>query len=1093
MLPLFALACGAYAQPTDAAGIFEKQIRPLLIRRCQTCHSAANAAMGGLRLDSEEGLRKGGGRGMVVVAGRPDQSLLLRAVSYNDEGLRMPPTGKLSDAEIAALTQWVRMGARWGTAPETAGTGTHWSFQPISEPPGLVVEDPGWGRSPMDRFVLAALEAKGLGPAPAADKRTLIRRATFDLTGLPPVPAEIRAFLADDSKEAFEKVIERLMASPRYGERWGRHWLDVARYADSNGLDENLVYKNAYRYRDYVIAAFNKDKPFDQFIHEQLAGDLLPASDDLQTMYERWTATGFLSLGAKMLAEDDPVKMRMDIIDEQLETTARAFMGLTLGCARCHDHKFDPISQADYYSMAGIFHSSKTMENFKVVAKWHEYVLASKEDRDRLKDHEEAIQAKTKQIAGITKAENAKLVDAGRQRTGAYLRAAGDALRYKRMNLEPMMPEANPAAADAAMVRPADAFARGNVRRELERGKKNIPASDDDEKTKGPYFAEYDVEITQAGDYQIDFQDQEKGRGTADLIINGVLVKTGLEPVRNRAASPEVGGWSVAGIFRLEAGRNVIRLEHGSQFPYFEKLLIAPSRLVPGADVPKTLDQLASKYDVNPGFLRQWVERLDRSKGAPNSVFFAWHAFESGETLDGWTSPAKAHFLEFPPARREDLAARYEELFRRSVRRWQALYPESDVDFEKRERYKKDGAERKLPDAGLEEFRKVLYEKFGPFRPPPDSKEYFPRPKQDELAAREKEKEALVDATPEFPRAMGVTEGADIGDIPIHLRGSHWTLGETVPRRFLGGITGSEQPAVLANASGRLQLAQWLTNRSHPLTSRVMANRIWRWHFGKGIVASTDNFGRLGDPPSNQPLLDWLALRFIDGGWSVKKMHRLIMLSSTYQMSTAANAKAAEIDPENRLHWRANRRRLEVEAIRDAIVAMARDLDFTMGGSMLTYKDREYVANTKKKGDIDYDRNLRAVYMPVVRSSMYDLFMAFDLPDSSTANGDRNSSVVAPQALFMMNGSILLKSTRKMAESLLATSGIDDGARVRLVYEKAFGRLPSRHETDRALTFVHRIGEALRNRAGDPGDRRLRAWQSFCKSVIASNEFIYLN
>ena len=274
------------------------------------------------------------------------------------------------------------------------------------------VQNASWVQSPIDAFILSALEKKGLKPAPPADKRTLIRRATFDLTGLPPTPEEVKAFLADNSPDAFAKVVDRLLASPHYGERWARHWLDVARYADSNGLDENLVYRNAWRYRDYVIGAFNKDKPYDQFVKEQLAGDLLPASDDA-TQFEHWTATGFLSLGAKMLAEDDPVKMQMDIVDEQIDTTSRAFMGLTLGCARCHDHKFDPIPTADYYSMAGIFLSSKTMENYNVVATWHEFVLAPEEERRKLKEHLDLITAKGKEIGTVSDRENKVLAKAG--------------------------------------------------------------------------------------------------------------------------------------------------------------------------------------------------------------------------------------------------------------------------------------------------------------------------------------------------------------------------------------------------------------------------------------------------------------------------------------------------------------------------------------------------------------------------------------------------------------------------------------------------------------------------------------------------------
>ncbi|MCB1021419.1 MAG: DUF1549 domain-containing protein, partial [Acidobacteria bacterium] len=651
-----ALSLGASAQAADdGADLFEKRVRPALARNCFACHSASGGvAMGELQLDSAEAMAKGGKRGPAVVPGKPAESLLLRAVLHSDPALAMPPSGKLADADIAALTEWVAAGAVWPAEKAAGGESkTFWAFVPPVEPKLPQVQDKEWAQSPIDHFVLSALEAKGLHPAAPADKRTLIRRATFDLTGLPPTPEEIYAFLSDDSPEAFAKVVDRLLASPRYGERWGRHWLDVARYADSNGLDENLVYKNAFRYRDYVIAAFNKDKPYDLFVQEQLAGDLLPKAEDIETTFERWTATGFLSLGAKMLAEDDPVKMQMDIVDEQLDTTARTFMGLTMGCARCHDHKFDPIPQADYYAMAGIFKSSKTMENFNVVARWHEYVLAPKEDRDRLAEHEAKIEAKSKEISAVSNAENRRLVVAAWERTGDYLLAADDALRYRAIELKPKMGD--------GIVRDAVTFDRGNVEAVIEKGKTNVPKD-----AKGPFFAEYDVTVDAAGEYQLDFLDLEMGGGTADISVNGVLESYGEPPVTNRAASPDAGGWTVAGVYPLVAGRNTIRLEHKSRYPYFEALAVAKSEL---SENPKSVAQIARQYDVIPGFLEQWVERLERSQGAPASVLFAWHAFHDGQPLDGWSSPAAKAFGE-QAADRPALAQRYQALFSEAARQW---------------------------------------------------------------------------------------------------------------------------------------------------------------------------------------------------------------------------------------------------------------------------------------------------------------------------------------------------------------------------------------------------------------------------------------
>ena len=1068
------------AQSQEGSDFFETNIRPLLARQCIACHSAT-AGMGGLRLDTRENLLKGGKRGPAVTPGKADASLLLRAVSHNAD-LKMPPSGKLKDSEIAMLRQWIGMNAPWGVdkpAQSVSSQKKFWAFIGPKEPAVPPVKNQGWVKSPIDAFVLAGLEAKGLAPAPSADKRTLIRRATFDLTGLPPAPAEVQAYLKDDQPGAFARVVERLLASPHFGERWGRHWLDVARYADSNGLDENLVYRHAYRYRDYVIAAFNKDKPYDLFLKEQLAGDLLPSTDEA-TQFERWTATGFLSLGAKMLAEDDPLKMEMDIVDEQLDTTSRAFMGLTVGCARCHDHKFDPIPTADYYSMAGIFKSSKTMENFKVVAKWHEYVLANEQERNKLNEHLAKVESKDKEMGRVSGAENMKLVKEARTKTGAYLLAADDVLRFEKTPLMPATP-------GSGLTRTAESFDRGNAPRKLEKGKNNVASE-----AKGPYYEEFDVTVPTAGEYQLDLLEEESGGGTADVLVNGTLEMKGKPPVTNREASPDVGGWSVAGVFPLSAGKNTLRLEHKNRFPYFESLQLTP--LAKGVEAPRSPEQVARNYGVNPSFLKQWVEEMRRNKGAPHSVMFAMFAYSSKSTLDGWLSPAKQRFAGFSPKSRADLSARYQQLFDEADTAWQEeLKARKDQPKEKAERNAVK-QEEGLKDPVLEAFREVSYAKAGPFRAPGDAKQYYPAAVQDQIAQLEKEKKALEDSTPDLPKAMGVREGDQIADIPIHIRGSHWSLAkEPAPRHFLTAVSLESQPVIPANQSGRLQLAEWLANPAHPLTSRVMANRIWRWHFGKGIVPSTDNFGRLGELPTNQPLLDWLALRFTGANWSMKQMHRLIMLSNTYQMSSNFNEKAAATDPENTLLWRVSRRRLEAEAIRDAVTAVTGELNLSAGGTSMTYKDRQYVANTSKRGGNDYDNPRRAVYIPVVRSSLYEMFQAFDLPDPATPNGDRNATVIAPQALFMMNSTLVLKSTKAMAGRLLERKDWDDPARIRDAYERALARPPASRDIDRALTFISQVEKALEPHEKDPAKRHLEAWQSFCKALLASNEFIYLN
>ena len=766
---------GALAQENPAAPdqlrFFETSIRPLLVDQCQKCHGPQKQKAE-LRLDSRARILKGGENGPAAVPGQPDKSLLLKAVRHVNGTPKMPDGKKLTDREIADLTRWVQMGLPYPesvTAPK-ADPKTWWAFQSPRKPEVPKVVNATWPQSLLDHFILAKLEAKGLTPAFAADRRTLIRRATFDLTGLPPTPEEIDAFIKDNSTNAFAKVVDRLLASPHYGERWGRHWLDVARYADSNGLDENVAFGNAWRYRDYVVRAFNDDLPFDQFILEQLAGDLLE-SKDVAIRQRRLIATGFLSLGPKVIAEVDEKKMELDIVDEQIDTVGRAFLGLTLGCARCHDHKFDPIPMADYYGLAGIFRSTKTMDHFKKVARWHEHPLALANDPSIKAAHEREI---AKQNAVIKDLEQKPTVE------------------------------------------------------------------------------------------------------------------------------------------------SKVRL----------KLL------------------------------------------------------------------------------------------------------------------------------------------------------------RDELAKLEK-------AGPTIPTAMGVADGAII-DAPIHPRGNHTKLGKVVPRHVPVILAKEHAPSFDAKTSGRLELARSLVQPDHPLTARVMVNRIWRWHFGYGIVRSTDNFGTLGELPSDQHLLDWLALRFMEERWSIKAMHRIIMLSSTYQTSANADPKTKEADPENRLQGRANVRRLEVEAIRDAFLAVGGVLDRSAGGSMLHVKNREYLFDHTSKDTTNYDSRRRSLYLPVVRNNLYDVFQLFDYPDPAIPSGDRSTTTVAPQALFLMNSDWTMKNCDHLAESLLKEAGLDDAGRVRRLYLKAYGREATDVETAKALALVRDVDSAMQKREVNLDRRRVQAWSSLCQVVVSANEFLYL-
>lgn len=772
---------------------FEASIRPLLVDRCHQCHGPQKQKAN-LRLDSRASILQGGESGPAAIPGHPEKSLLIMAIRHVGGVPKMPDGKTLSPREIADLTRWVQMGLPYPVAQAAAKAESEnwWAFQSPHKPDEPQVHHAAWVRSPVDRFILAKLEAMGLRPAAPADRRTLIRRATFDLLGLPPTPEELDAFVSDGSVNAFAKVVDRLLASPHYGERWGRHWLDVARYADSNGLDENVAFGNAWRYRDYVVNAFNDDMPFDQFVREQLAGDLLDANN-IDVRRRRLIATGFLALGPKVIAEVDEKKMEMDIVDEQIDTVGRAFLGLTLGCARCHDHKFDPIPIADYYGLAGIFRSTKTMEHFKKVARWHENAL---------------------------------------------------------------------------------------------------PSAD--------------------------------------------------EPAIKAAFAAEVAKQTAAIAFLVQ----------------------------------KATAELTSKAPTDAG------------------------------------TPKNA----------------------------EALFP----------------AETK---AMLKRLRA-------------------------DLAKLEK-------AGPTLPTAMGVTEGTII-DTPIHPRGNHLKTGQVVPRHVPVALAGAHTPSFDAKTSGRLELANWLTRADHPLTSRVMVNRIWRWHFGNGIVRSTDNFGTLGETPTNQRLLDWLATRFVEERWSIKAMHRLIMLSSTYQMSAHADRKTKEADPDNRFHGRANVRRLEAEAIRDAILAVGGALDKSPGGSMLHVKNREYFFDHTSKDMTNYDSRRRSLYLPVVRNNVYDVFQLFDFPDPAVPSGDRATTTVAPQALFAMNSDWTIKICDHLAESLLKKAVFDDSARVRRLTLLAYGREAADMEIAKAIALVREVDRALQEREPHLERRRLLAWSSLCQVILSANEFIYV-
>lgn len=888
--------------PPAELEFFEKRVRPVLVERCYECHSVESGKQkGGLRMDSREALAKGGDAGAALKPGSPDESLIIQAVRYHNQDMQMPPKGALPKSEIEVLEQWVKMGApdprdeqpdlaAAGDREKRAEGGKHWSFQPIQRP--VVPELKPGGINAVDAFVQDKLTEKGLSLSQEADRRTLLRRVTYDLTGLPPTEGEIRLFLADTSPNAYERMTERLLESPQYGERWGRHWLDVARYADSNGLDENIAFGTAWRYRDYVVKSFNDDKPFDVFLKEQLAGDLMD-SPDVTTRHERVTATAFLNLGAKVLAEPDKEKLVMDIVDEQIDTMGKAFLGLTLGCARCHAHKFDPISQEDYYALAAVFRSTQTLtrERNGAISFWTESPLAGLDEFAQVHSAEQKLSAAKKKLIAAESAAKKAIETEARKRAADYLLAA------LKLPAHVTLTEAKAQAAPLGL--------RGEI-----------------------------------------------------LLNCHVHLKT-----------------------------------HGDE-EFFE------------------------------------VWQKARFEGRPESIH-----------------------------------THYQPLFAKAM---------APAD--------KDEAQ------AVTEARNIL-QKSGLLALPPVADPLYPEATMKEILALRDEVEAVEKALPDLPTVMSVADAETIlQELKLHIRGNHMVLGEPVARgvpEVMKTAMRGRAPEFPKSKSGRLELAEWLTDSEHPLTARVMVNRIWTWHFGKGLVGTPDNFGVLGELPTHPELLDWLAREFVSSGWSVKSLHRLILNSATYKQVSAGSGP--EVDPENRLLSVFPIRRLEAEEIRDTVLASAGLLDLTLGGKTVPLRNRQFVFNHTSKDATGYDSRRRALYLPVIRNHLYELFQQFDYPDPSMPTGLRNSSVIAPQALIMMNSELVMGAAAELAAQM-------DGSEqsIRALYERLYSRSAREAEVRRCMDFLRVFESELTSKVADAELRVNQSRAALCQALLMADELIYL-
>jgi hypothetical protein len=789
---------------------------------------------------------------------------------------------------LVALTAAPAAGAevsiRPSGTPISAADRAFWSFRPIADPPLPAVKDRSWPSKPLDHFILAKLEARGLHPVRPADRRALLRRVTFDLIGLPPTPAEVEAFLADTAPGAFARVVERLLASPHYGERWARHWLDVARYAEDQAHTfQARLYPHGWRYRDWVARAFNDDLPYDRFVTAQIAGDLLEGDPAA-----RLPALGFNALGPVYYVDGSKRKeVEAAELDDRIDTLTRGFLGLTVSCARCHDHKFDPISQADYYALAGVFRS----------AQYQLALVAPPEVAARYRQAQGRVQEQESAVQGLLDEEGARLAEEQVGQVARYMVAAWKL--QTRRNADPRVNAAS-----------------------LARAEKLQPAA--------------------------------LNRWSRYLFLRG------------SDRRPHLAGWRRA-LVGLPANRDL------------------------SAD-PSALAKVTAAANAFQAELQDLLRQRDVLKN-------------TGKRLDG--------------AR----AAQLNEVF---------------------------GAKGLL---GLQP-RQVERQLAGPAKA-------LLAGLRAELARRRK---ALPPAP---PLAHALTEGR-AADMPIYLRGNPHTEGPIVPRRFLRIVAGDDPPR-FTKGSGRLELARAIASADNPLTARVMVNRLWQHHFGKGIVPTPSNFGKLGEPPSHPELLDHLARRFSAGGWSIKALHREILLSATYRLAAVRDERNAAVDPANTLYWRMNRRRLDVEAWRDALLAVAGTLDGRLGGPAV-----DLAAGTTR----------RTLYARVSRHELNPLLRLFDFPDPNITSAARPVTIVPLQGLFVLNSEFMVAQARALARSL-AGAGKDDGQRIPAAYLRLYGRPAQAWEVKLGREFLSAP------QAGRRPD--LSRWEQYAQVLLAANEFTFLD
>ncbi|HET6425449.1 MAG TPA: PSD1 and planctomycete cytochrome C domain-containing protein [Planctomycetaceae bacterium] len=921
-LPLLALLSSVSvfaADSTPGEEFFESKVRPLLSQHCFACHGR-DQKKGGLSLASREALMTGGESGPTVVLEHPADSLLIQAVEHRG-GLQMPPNGKLTDAEQKTLRTWVELGLPWSAESDHGGiraNGTitaddrdFWSFRPVVNTPVPTVKYVSWPRRTLDAFILSQLETNGLQPAAEADRRTYIRRVSWTLTGLLPTPEDVQAFVSDTSDDAYEKLVSRLLDSPHYGERWARHWLDIARYGEDQAHTfQARKYPEGYRYRDWVVNAFNRDLPYDQFVMEQIAADLLPAAT-LEERLARLPALGFFALGPVYYKDAGCAgKAEADEIDDRIDTLCRGFLGLTVSCARCHDHKFDPIPTQDYYALAGVFASTQ----------YREAPLVADEIAKAYEDRANAVKQREKEYADAQAAES---------------------LRFG--------------------------------------------------ETLVPQTADY---IVAAWKLQQRRQDD---------------IKTGAKAIAD------------------ESGLHAVTIQRWSDFLTGNNFNAKP--------------YLAA---LKPGFAK--------------------HTRSIDDPVSALLEPAARmlqHELATALEERHRLEAEYEQ------QRAAAATEEA----------KKNVAKPNLEGPRAELLKGLLTDRNAPFAVPKDQIEkLLSDDRKAVLTAIQKDIEQLKQAVgPKYPFAHSLSDGQPT-NAKVNVRGNHKDLGDEVPRRFLTIL----DTTPFKDGSGRRELARAIASPANPLTARVIVNRVWQQHFGRGIVGTASNFGLLGERPTHPELLDHLAAKFIEAGWSLKWLHREILLSATYRQSSEVALSQGEtdsdaIDPDNRLLWRQNRRRMDIETWRDAALQVSGQIDLTVGGPSQNLND----ANHRR----------RTLYSAISRHDLNATLRLFDFPDPNLTSERRSNTTVPMQQLFLLNSGFIVKQAQTVTQRVMAEKMTDDEQRIERVYQWLFQRSPTDGERQLGRKFLN---AALPSEVSAT-EVKLTAWEQYAQALLGTNEFAFID